>query len=130
MVCSLKIGESNKLIGWVYESNREKVKQAQQELDDFYRNDKLNDLEEAKNNEVNEEEEEEEDFKEDPSGVDYEHYNITNNDEEIDTGKKTYEINNHSQDVNDVNMDDDDNMNIHFNNSSHHSDNNNISSDS
>ena len=52
MVCSLKIGESNKLIGWVFESNREKVKQAQQELDDFYRNDKLNDLEEAKNNEL------------------------------------------------------------------------------
>ena len=92
---------------------------------------KMNKEEEAKNNEVNEEEEEEEeDFKEDPSGVDYEHYNITNNDEEIDTGKKTYEINNHSQDVNDVNMDNDDNMNIHFNNSSHHSDNNNISSDS
>ena len=68
--------------------------------------------------------------KADPSGVDYEHYNITNNDEEIDTGKKTYEIHNHSQDVNDVNMDNDDDMNIHFNNSSHHSDNNNISSDS
>ena len=44
MVCSLKIGESNKLIGWVYEPNREKVKQAQKDLDDFYRDDALNDL--------------------------------------------------------------------------------------
>ena len=48
----LIIGESNKKIGWVYETPREKVKQAQQELDDFYNQDKLNDLEEAKNNEL------------------------------------------------------------------------------
>ena len=40
-----------KVTDW-YEADREKVKQAQQELDDFYRNDKLNDLEEAKNNEL------------------------------------------------------------------------------
>lgn len=39
-------------IGWVFESDREKVKEAQNNLDDFYRDDKLNDLEEAKNNEL------------------------------------------------------------------------------
>ena len=52
MVCSLKIGESNKLIGWVYESNREKVKQAQKDLDDFYRDDALNDLQQTKDKEL------------------------------------------------------------------------------
>lgn len=52
MVCSLKIGESNKLIGWVYESNREKVKQATKDLDDFYREDALNDLQQTKDKEL------------------------------------------------------------------------------
>ena len=52
MVCSLKIGESNKLIGWVYESNREKVKQATKDLDDFYRDDALNDLQQTKDKEL------------------------------------------------------------------------------
>ena len=40
-----------KVTDW-YEADREKVKQAQKDLEDFYRDDKLNDLEEAKNNEL------------------------------------------------------------------------------
>lgn len=52
MVCNLKIGESNKLIGWVYESNREKIKQATKDLDDFYRDDALNDLQQTKDKEL------------------------------------------------------------------------------
>lgn len=39
-------------IGWVYESNREKVKQATKDLDDFYRDDALNDLQQTKDKEL------------------------------------------------------------------------------
>lgn len=39
-------------IGFVYESDREEVKKAQDELDKFYRNDRINDLENAKNAEL------------------------------------------------------------------------------
>ena len=39
-------------LGWVYESNREKVKQAQKDLDDFYRDDALNDLQQTKDKEL------------------------------------------------------------------------------
>ena len=39
-------------IGWVYESNREKIKQATKDLDDFYRDDALNDLQQTKDKEL------------------------------------------------------------------------------
>ena len=39
-------------IGWVYEADRDKIKQAQQDLDDFYLDDKLNDLEDTKDKEI------------------------------------------------------------------------------
>ena len=39
-------------IGWVYESNRTKQKQAQKNLDSFYREDKINDLGKTKDAEV------------------------------------------------------------------------------
>lgn len=38
-------------IGWVYEANRNKVKEAQQNLDDFYRDDRIQDLESTKDRE-------------------------------------------------------------------------------
>lgn len=40
------------LVGWVYESNRSAQKEAQENLDSFYREDKLTDLEETKNADV------------------------------------------------------------------------------
>lgn len=39
-------------IGWVYESNRTSQKQAQDDLDDFYRQDKIDDLEKTRDAEV------------------------------------------------------------------------------
>lgn len=42
------------MIGWTYEANREAIKQAQKDLDTFKDEDRLNDLEKAKEDELNE----------------------------------------------------------------------------
>ena len=39
------------MIGWVYESDRNAIKEAQDELDDFYNQDKLDDLEATRDQE-------------------------------------------------------------------------------
>lgn len=92
--------------------------------------DKMNKEEELKRQrQLHEEEEnEDDDFKEDPSGIDYDQYNnITNktephiNEEDdneiINTNKKTYELHN-----DDVEMEDEDDMNIHRSNSENEND--------
>ena len=43
--------ESNRLIGWVYESDRNAIKEAQDQLDDFYNQDKIDDLEATRDQE-------------------------------------------------------------------------------
>ena len=40
------------MIGWVYESNRTKTKQAQEDLDEFYLRDSITDLQNAKDAEL------------------------------------------------------------------------------
>ena len=44
--------KSNRMIGWVYESNRTKTKQAQEDLDEFYLRDSITDLQNAKDAEL------------------------------------------------------------------------------
>lgn len=46
-----KILESNSKIGWVYEGDRQKIKESQKNLDDFYRQDKIDDLNDTKDTE-------------------------------------------------------------------------------
>ena len=40
------------MIGWVYESPRDEVKQAKQDLDDYMGDDYINDLEQTKDAEI------------------------------------------------------------------------------
>ena len=51
MLC-IKGHKSNRLIGWVYEQDRQKVRDAEKDLDDFYRQDAIDDLNNAKDAEL------------------------------------------------------------------------------
>lgn len=51
MLC-IKGHKSNRLIGWVYEPNRQKIREAEKDLDDFYRQDAIDDLNKAKDAEL------------------------------------------------------------------------------
>lgn len=48
----IKGHKSNRLIGWVFEQDRQKVRDAEKDLDDFYRQDAIDDLNNAKDAEL------------------------------------------------------------------------------
>lgn len=48
----IKGHKSNRLIGWVFEQDRQKIRDAEKDLDDFYRQDAIDDLNNAKDAEL------------------------------------------------------------------------------